>query len=86
MIQALLKKKWTIVTGLAITGLVMLMQLSRQPEIEKFRDRLDHILYDVRMQLTLPDEPDISEKIVVVDLDEKSLMEQGQWPWSRKKK
>ena len=46
-------------------------------------DRLDDILYDVRLQATMPNTLD--ERIVIVDLDEKSLAEVGRWPWGRDK-
>ena len=44
-------------------------------------DRLDAIFYDARLRLTLPG--GIDERIVIVDIDEKSLAEQGRWPWGR---
>jgi adenylate cyclase len=44
-------------------------------------DRLDSIIYDARMRLTAPDRGD--ERIVILDIDEKSLGEFGRWPWSR---
>lgn len=42
---------------------------------------LDAYLYDVRLRLTMPGTVD--DRIVVVDLDEKSLAEVGRWPWGR---
>ncbi|MEX1081427.1 MAG: adenylate/guanylate cyclase domain-containing protein [Halofilum sp. (in: g-proteobacteria)] len=44
-------------------------------------ERLEHIAYDTRLGLTLPHTRD--ERIVIVDIDEDSLAEIGQWPWSR---
>ncbi len=44
-------------------------------------DRLDDQLYDFRLRATMPNTLD--ERIVIVDLDEKSLAEIGRWPWSR---
>ncbi|MBI5279976.1 MAG: adenylate/guanylate cyclase domain-containing protein [Burkholderiales bacterium] len=43
--------------------------------------RLDDIIYDARLRTTMPRTMD--ERIVIVDLDEKSLAEIGHWPWSR---
>lgn len=43
--------------------------------------RLDNIFYDARLRWTLPSTPD--ERVVIVDVDEKSLAEVGRWPWSR---
>lgn len=45
--------------------------------------RLDNIIYDARMRATLPHTLD--ERIVIVDIDEKSLAEVGRWPWGRNK-
>ncbi|HET8666828.1 MAG TPA: CHASE2 domain-containing protein, partial [Terriglobales bacterium] len=44
-------------------------------------DRLSAILYDYRLRLTMPQT--IDERIVIVDIDEKSLEEEGRWPWGR---
>ena len=43
--------------------------------------RLDDIIYDARLQATMP--RTLDERIVIVDIDEKSLGEVGRWPWSR---
>lgn len=42
---------------------------------------LDGYLYDVRMRMSMPGGKD--DRVVVVDLDEKSLAEVGRWPWGR---
>jgi adenylate cyclase len=39
--------------------------------------------YDARLNMTMPNSLD--ERIVIVDIDEKSLKQQGHWPWSRNK-
>ena len=44
-------------------------------------DRLDSIIYDARMRLTMPGKGD--PRVVILDIDEKSLAEIGRWPWSR---
>ncbi len=46
-------------------------------------DRLDDIYYDWRLVKTMPQTRD--ERIVIVDIDEKSIAEVGRWPWSRNK-
>ncbi len=45
--------------------------------------RLDDIIYDARLRLTMPMTPD--DRIVIIDIDEKSLAEVGRWPWGRNK-
>jgi adenylate cyclase len=43
--------------------------------------RLDDIIYDARLRATMSRTMD--ERIVIVDIDEKSLAEVGRWPWGR---
>ena len=43
--------------------------------------RLDDMIYDARLRWTMP--RTIDERIVIVDIDEKSLAELGRWPWPR---
>jgi adenylate cyclase len=46
-----------------------------------FINALEHKAYDVRLELGMPNPVD--NRIVIVDLDEKSLSEIGRWPWNR---
>jgi len=43
--------------------------------------RLDNIVYDARLRATLAHT--LEPRIVIVDIDEKSLAEVGRWPWPR---
>jgi adenylate cyclase len=43
--------------------------------------RLDDIIYDGRLRATMP--RTLDPRIVIVDIDEKSLAEVGRWPWGR---
>lgn len=46
-----------------------------------FVEQLDAMLYDYRLRLTMPGTKD--ERVVIVDIDEASLRQEGRWPWSR---
>ncbi len=46
-----------------------------------FITQLDNIIYDTRLKLTMP--RGIDNRIVILDIDEKSLGEIGRWPWGR---
>lgn len=46
-------------------------------------DRIDALIYNARLRATMPQTLD--DRIVIVDVDEKSLAELGRWPWSRYK-
>lgn len=43
--------------------------------------RLDDIIYDARLRATAP--RTIDPRVVIVDIDEKSLAAVGRWPWGR---
>ena len=49
----------------------------------KFLHKLENYSYDARLNLLMPNT--IDHRIVIVDIDEKSLLEQGRWPWPRDK-
>ena len=42
---------------------------------------MENQAYDARLKITLPEKVD--KQVVIVDIDEKSLNELGQWPWNR---
>jgi len=46
-------------------------------------DRMENFAYDARLNLTMP--RGVDPRIEIVDVDERSLLEQGRWPWSRNK-
>ncbi|MCC7547001.1 MAG: adenylate/guanylate cyclase domain-containing protein [Burkholderiales bacterium] len=46
-----------------------------------FVQRIESMLYDARLRLTMPGT--IDDRIVIVDIDEKSLASEGRWPWPR---
>ena len=46
-----------------------------------FVEQLENVAYDARLNMTLPERVD--ERIVIVDIDERSLRELGRWPWPR---
>jgi adenylate cyclase len=68
-----------IVIGLVIT-LFFIGHAARYYNVP-FIAQLDNIIYDARLQLTMP--RGIDENIVILDIDEKSLQEVARWPWPR---
>ncbi len=44
-------------------------------------ERLENMAYDTRIAMTLPELPE--QPIVIVDINDASLAEEGQWPWGR---
>ncbi|MDP3537091.1 MAG: adenylate/guanylate cyclase domain-containing protein [Azonexus sp.] len=64
----------------ALCVLVLLGHVGRLWQIP-FVTALDAYLYDVRVRLSMPNTVD--QRVVIVDIDEKSLGEVGRWPWGR---
>lgn len=67
--------------GLALM-LVLLGHAARLYQIPVLGN-LDHIAYDTKLELTMPRTRD--ERVVVLDIDERSLAEVGRWPWGRER-
>jgi adenylate cyclase len=68
-----------ILLGLAIT-LFFIGDAARFYSIA-FIKQLDQIIYDARLRLTMP--RGVDRRIVILDIDEKSLQEVARWPWPR---
>ena len=78
----LLSKHWRRIAVTLIPLVFALLHASGVLRIGVFQ-RLDDIIYDARLRATMPQTLD--ERIVIVDIDEKSLAEVGRWPWGRNK-
>ncbi len=67
--------------GILLLG-VFLLQASNV-NLLPFISRLENIAYDYRLTATMPGGED--KTVVIVDIDERSLAAEGQWPWRRDK-
>ena len=70
---------------IAVTLLPVLLALLHATGVWRLPlvDRLDNIVYDARLRAGMPGTLD--PRIVIVDIDDASLQQFGQWPWSRDK-
>ncbi len=68
-----------IALGLIIT--LLFIGHAAQYYVVPFITQLDNIIYDTRLQMTMP--RGVDERIVILDIDEKSLQEVARWPWPR---
>lgn len=59
------------------------MQLGAPDVINNFVLRLEYLVYDQRLAFLPKAEKPETNKIVIVDLDERSLQAEGQYPWNR---
>jgi len=79
IINRLHKQLPLIMVGLLITSAFLFEKMSDYNSAAL--DKIENFLYDVRILMTMPG--GVDERIVIVDIDEKSLAEVGRWPWSR---
>ena len=77
-----LTKHWA---RIAISLLPLLVALGHATNIlnVSLLQTLDATIYDNKLRLSMPHTLD--PRVIIVDVDEKSLAEVGQWPWSRDK-
>src|SRR5688572_11729289 len=78
--MGLLLKHWSRIAVTLIPLVFALVHASGVLPIGVLQ-RLDDIIYDARLSATMP--RTLDERIVIVDIDEKSLAEVGRWPWAR---
>jgi adenylate cyclase len=69
-----------LMAGLVVTGLAVGAEMSNIGL--PLDDALDRMLYDTRLRMQ-PAKP--NNRVLIVDIDERSLAEQGAWPWPRER-
>ncbi len=72
-----MKKNPTVFMGIGITVLFVLLSLSQM----EFMNTMQLKFYDIMMKLRSDPEP--SDEIVIVDIDDSSIQKLGRWPWPR---
>lgn len=91
MLESILKRwrRWqelyVLSLGIAILAISCLMYLGHISVVPLVFQRLEALAYDLRMRLTAPTSINTTPPILIVDIDERSLLAEGQWPWSRYK-
>lgn len=78
--MAFFSKHWTRIAVTLLPLFIALLHASGAVRIPALQ-RLDDVLYDARLRATMP--RTLDSRIVIVDIDEKSLAEIGHWPWGR---
>jgi adenylate cyclase len=76
-------KKHALLIALGLSLVLLFMGDAARFYRLGFVQFIDAKLYDYRLRLTLPAKGD--DRIVILDIDEKSLKEEGRWPWGRDK-
>ncbi len=83
-IRQLKSKRTRIYLGLLCAVFVFVIEIARLPLLRFVMRQLDSRIYDQIVQfsrVTPPTEP----KVIIIDIDDKSVQEEGQWPWARDK-
>ncbi|WP_298212192.1 adenylate/guanylate cyclase domain-containing protein [Acidovorax sp.] len=76
----LFRRRWRRIAVTLIPLVFALLHIADVLHLQVL-ERLDSIIYDTRLRVTMP--RTLDERIVIVDIDEKSLGRVGQWPWRR---
>ncbi len=74
-----------LIASLCLLIIISLLYLQKIPSTQAFLQRLNSIVYDLRMRTTSTEKLNDFTPIYIVDIDELSLKQEGQWPWSRQK-
>ena len=78
-----LAKQHSISFAISLAIIALMLLHTSQVLPLAFINKLENYSYDIRLNLLMP--RTLDPRIVIVDIDEKSLAEQGRWPWSRNK-
>lgn len=77
-------KKLPIFLGFFLSAIAVWTLITSNAYIRSTLARLDDLGYDLQLKAhLLTDKQTPSPKIVVVDIDDKSLQAEGRWPWAR---
>ena len=75
-------RRTLLAQGLVSAVLILLLALQAAGQLRlPYFQHLEYLLYDASLAATAPAGRD--DRIVIVDIDEKSLREIGRWPWNR---
>jgi adenylate cyclase len=81
------KPQWSLNNAIRVViGVaVVLVFLAHEAEIaqSRFIQQLELLAYDARLRFFMP--KTLDPRVVILDIDEKSLNAEGRWPWSRNK-
>lgn len=74
-----------ILAGLLLALIGTWVETTDLGPVRILRDRLEYLTYDLRLNLTLPASPPANDALLILDIDERSLQQEGRWPWPRRR-
>jgi adenylate cyclase len=76
-------KRLPIFLGILLTFFVLWLHVGAPVFVDSLIQRLEYLVYDQRLYTMPKAVKGIENKIIIVDLDERSLQAEGQYPWNR---
>lgn len=76
-------KRLPVLLGAVGTLFVLWLQVDAPAFVTNIIQRLEYLVYDARLDIMPKAEKPPENKIVIVNLDERSLQVEGQYPWNR---
>jgi len=81
-----MKKRIPIIFGFILLLLGVWLQITPNPSFVHFVTRLQNIGYDMQLRArTLTQHAPLATQVAIVDIDDRSITEEGHWPWPRVK-
>lgn len=77
------RRRVPVLLGTALVAVALWVQHTDLGGVRQLRDRLEWVAYDLRFDLTRPFAQGENPGIVIVDIDERALRQEGRWPWPR---
>src|SRR5580704_13583075 len=73
-----------LIIGFACVLLMLLFQARYWPVLNYFSESINRTIYDVITRLSMHP-VDNSPRVIIVDIDDYSIIKEGRWPWPRDK-
>lgn len=74
-----------ILAGLLLALIGTWVETTGQEPVRTLRERLEYLSYDLRLNLGLAATPTANDAILILNIDERSLQQEGRWPWPRRR-
>lgn len=81
-----MNKRIPILLGFLLVALAIWMQITNISYLEHFISRLENVAYDIQLRsYLLTHKTPFKSSVAIIDIDDKSLIKEGRWPWPRSK-